>query len=148
MRQVVLPDGTEVPAIGQGTWRMGEKRENRAAEVAALRRGLDLGATVIDTAEMYAEGGAEEVVAEALSELALQAGRMARPVDQFVGLGGVVVGRTAECCRRGQLDDVRARCVVGPAPTVANDGTRGRDVGLCRVIESDRGRLGRHRIGR
>ena len=62
-----LPDGTEVPALGQGTWRMGERGADRRAEAAALRLGLDLGMTLIDTAEMYAEGGAEEVVAEAIA---------------------------------------------------------------------------------
>jgi diketogulonate reductase-like aldo/keto reductase len=67
MRLVRLPDGTEVPALGQGTWHMGEGGADRAAEAAALRLGLDLGMTLIDTAEMYAEGGAEEVVAEAIA---------------------------------------------------------------------------------
>ncbi len=63
---VRLPDGTQVPALGQGTWRMGE-RGDREAEAAALRLGLDLGMTLVDTAEMYGEGGAEEVVAEAIA---------------------------------------------------------------------------------
>ncbi len=67
MIRVRLPDGTEVPALGQGTWHMGERRSDRAAEAAALRLGLDLGLTLIDTAEMYADGGAEEVVAEAIA---------------------------------------------------------------------------------
>lgn len=58
--------GRDVPAIGLGTWGMGEGRTPRSVEVDALRAGLDLGLTVIDTAEMYAEGGAEEVVGEAL----------------------------------------------------------------------------------
>ncbi|TCZ64464.1 aldo/keto reductase [Roseicella aquatilis] len=62
-----LPDGTEVPALGQGTWHMGERGSDRAREAAALRLGLDLGLSLIDTAEMYAEGGAEEVVAEAIA---------------------------------------------------------------------------------
>ena len=57
----------EMPALGQGTWHMGEDRSRRAAEVAALRLGLDLGMTLIDTAEMYAEGGSEEVVGEAIA---------------------------------------------------------------------------------
>lgn len=60
------PNGTVLPAIGQGTWHMGEKSSARKAEVAALQRGLDQGLTLIDTAEMYGEGGAEEVVGEAL----------------------------------------------------------------------------------
>ncbi|WP_349367792.1 aldo/keto reductase [Salinarimonas sp.] len=66
IRTVTLPDGTAVPALGQGTWRMGEERARREAEVAALRLGLDLGMTLIDTAEMYGEGGAEEVVGAAI----------------------------------------------------------------------------------
>ncbi len=66
---VRLADGLEVPALGQGTWRMGASRRQRSAEVAALRRGIELGMTLIDTAEMYADGGAEEVVAEAIAGL-------------------------------------------------------------------------------
>lgn len=64
---VRLPGGRVVPALGLGTWHMGETRKPRAAEAVALRAGLDLGLTVIDTAEMYASGGAEEVVAEAIA---------------------------------------------------------------------------------
>ncbi len=56
-----------VPVLGQGTWYMGDKRDTRTSEVAALRRGLELGMSLIDTAEMYADGGAEEVVGEAMS---------------------------------------------------------------------------------
>jgi diketogulonate reductase-like aldo/keto reductase len=67
MNQVRLPDGTALPALGQGTWRMGERGSDRRAEADALRLGLDLGLTLIDTAEMYGEGGAEEVVAEAIA---------------------------------------------------------------------------------
>src|ERR671916_445557 len=67
MRTVNLPDGEAVPILGLGTWRMGEDQSRRGAEVAALRRGLDLGLTLIDTAEMYGDGGAEEVVGEAMS---------------------------------------------------------------------------------
>lgn len=68
MRSTVrFPDGTEVPALGQGTWKMGEDRRDRRQEVEALRLGLDLGLTLVDTAEMYGEGGAEEVVAEAIA---------------------------------------------------------------------------------
>jgi diketogulonate reductase-like aldo/keto reductase len=66
MRYVMLPAGEKVPAMGQGTWHMGESAEQRKHEVDALRAGLDLGLTLIDTAEMYGEGGAEEVVGEAV----------------------------------------------------------------------------------
>ena len=53
----------KMPLLGMGTWHMGERRRDRAREVAALRLGIDLGMALIDTAEMYAEGGAEEMVA-------------------------------------------------------------------------------------
>ena len=64
MRTVVLPGGKRVPALGQGTWGMGESESVRAREVAALRLGIELGMSLIDTAEMYGDGGAEEIVAE------------------------------------------------------------------------------------
>lgn len=67
MKTIALPGGERVPVLGQGTWFMGEGRRERKDEVAALQLGLDLGLTLIDTAEMYAEGGAEEVVGEALA---------------------------------------------------------------------------------
>jgi len=63
---VSFPDGTTVPALGIGTYRMGEDRAAREREVAALALALDLGLSVIDTAEMYANGGAESVVGQAL----------------------------------------------------------------------------------
>jgi diketogulonate reductase-like aldo/keto reductase len=62
---VTLPGGERVPALGQGTWHMGEDRRRAAAEAAALRLGIELGMTLIDTAEMYGGGSAEEIVAEA-----------------------------------------------------------------------------------
>ncbi len=65
MRAVRLVNGETVPCLGQGTWYMGDKRANAKAEADALRLGIDLGMTLIDTAEMYADGGAEEVVAMA-----------------------------------------------------------------------------------
>jgi len=66
MKTVSLPDGERVPALGQGTWRMGENKSARVTEIAALRLGIELGMTLIDTAEMYGDGGAEDVVAEAI----------------------------------------------------------------------------------
>jgi len=68
MKKIELPDGERVPALGQGTWRMGENKSARADEVAALRLGIDLGMTLIDTAEMYGDGEAEKVVADAIDE--------------------------------------------------------------------------------
>ena len=63
---VTLPSGESVPSMGLGTWHMGERIGNPKTEVDALVRGLDLGATLIDTAEMYARGGAERVVGSAI----------------------------------------------------------------------------------
>ena len=67
VRTVPLPSGETVVVLGQGTWGMGEDRRRRAAEISALRLGLDLGMRLIDTAEMYADGSAEAVVGEAIS---------------------------------------------------------------------------------
>ncbi len=67
MKTTSLPDGTAVPVLGQGTWKMGEGKHKAKEEVAALRLGIDLGMTLIDTAEMYADGRAEEVVAQAIA---------------------------------------------------------------------------------
>ena len=68
MKTAQLPDGERVPVLGQGTWRMGENTRAHKDEVAALRLGIELGMTLIDTAEMYGEGGAEKVVADAIED--------------------------------------------------------------------------------
>jgi diketogulonate reductase-like aldo/keto reductase len=67
MPKVTFADGTQVPALGLGTWKMGERAQAAAREVAALAHGLDLGMTLIDTAEMYGDGGAEKIVSRAIS---------------------------------------------------------------------------------
>jgi diketogulonate reductase-like aldo/keto reductase len=67
MRFVTLSDGDKMPVLGLGTWMMGERRSDAAAEIAALKLGLDLGMNLIDTAEMYGNGGAEELVREAIA---------------------------------------------------------------------------------
>jgi diketogulonate reductase-like aldo/keto reductase len=66
MKTVLLPCGEAVPALGMGTWNMGDSPARRADELATLRLGLDLGCTLVDTAEMYGEGLSEELVGEAL----------------------------------------------------------------------------------
>jgi diketogulonate reductase-like aldo/keto reductase len=68
-RFVALPDGERIARLGQGTWEMGERAERRAAEIAALRAGIELGMTVVDTAEMYGEGATEVLLGEALAGL-------------------------------------------------------------------------------
>jgi aldehyde reductase len=67
MKTVLLPCGERVPALGQGTWNMGDDPSQRAGELAALRHGIDLGMTLIDTAEMYGEGLSESLVGEAIA---------------------------------------------------------------------------------
>ena len=64
---VLLPSGETVPALGMGTWMMGDAQSRRAQELSALRTGLDLGLTLIDTAEMYGSGASEELVGEAVA---------------------------------------------------------------------------------
>jgi diketogulonate reductase-like aldo/keto reductase len=66
MKSVTLPAGVRVPAYGQGTWNIGDAPATRAEEIATLRLGLDLGATLIDTAEMYGDGRSEELIGEAI----------------------------------------------------------------------------------
>ena len=73
MRSCRLPSGAEIPVFGIGTWRMGENARRRAQELDAVRYALDLGYPMIDTAEMYGEGAAEEIVGEAIK------GRQVRP---------------------------------------------------------------------
>ena len=63
---VNLPAGIPIPVLGQGTWTMGERKHSRREEILALQRGIDLGMTLIDTAEMYGDGATEELVAEAI----------------------------------------------------------------------------------
>ncbi len=67
MKTTTLKSGATVGTLGLGTWHMGERAAAKAAEVRALKAGIDLGMTLIDTAEMYGEGGAEEVVGEAIA---------------------------------------------------------------------------------
>ena len=69
IRRIALPGGASIPALGQGTWRLGEGQRSRREEADALRLGIELGLTLIDTAEMYADGGSEEVVADAIEGL-------------------------------------------------------------------------------
>jgi diketogulonate reductase-like aldo/keto reductase len=64
--ECMLPGGDAVPALGQGTWHIGDSAGRRKAEIAALRHGLDLGLKLIDTAEMYGDGRSEELVGEAI----------------------------------------------------------------------------------
>jgi diketogulonate reductase-like aldo/keto reductase len=98
MPHVTLPDGRSAwPALGLGTWRMGEAAGSRRAEVAAVRQALEVGYRLIDTAEMYGDGGAEEVVGAALAE-ALRAGEVSR--DELVVVSKVLPSNAS---RRGTV---------------------------------------------
>lgn len=77
MKTLQLATGTPLPVLGLGTWRLGEDRALRRSEIAAVRAAIEMGYRLIDTAEMYGEGGAEEVVGQAIAE-ALRAGDVTR----------------------------------------------------------------------
>jgi diketogulonate reductase-like aldo/keto reductase len=93
MRKTKFPSGEEVPVLGQGTWGLGERPENRQNEIDALRFGIDVGMTLIDTAEMYGDGAAEELVGKALE------GRRAEAfiVDKVLPHNATRQGTVAAC---------------------------------------------------
>nr|WP_294549752.1 aldo/keto reductase [uncultured Rhodopila sp.] len=95
MRTVTLPGGETVPAVGQGTWNMGERGGDAAREADALRLGADLGLSLIDTAEMYASGGAEEVVARAVQGIRDRVFIVSKVLPQNASRAGV-----AAACER------------------------------------------------
>ncbi|MEW6121121.1 MAG: aldo/keto reductase [Pseudomonadota bacterium] len=90
MKTVVLPGGEEVPALGQGTWYMGEQAARAAEEIAALRLGIELGATLVDTAEMYGDGRTEKLVGEALAGLRDTVFLVSKVYPHNAGRGDVV----------------------------------------------------------
>jgi diketogulonate reductase-like aldo/keto reductase len=94
-RTTKLPSGEAVPVLGQGTWYMGEDDRRRRDEVAALRLGLDLGMTLIDTAEMYGDGAAEELVGEAIAGRRDEAFLVTKVLPQHASRRG-----TIEACER------------------------------------------------
>jgi diketogulonate reductase-like aldo/keto reductase len=94
VRELTLA-GRAVPVLGQGTWHMGERGADRAAEARALALGLDLGLTLIDTAEMYADGGAEEVTAAAIAGRRDEVFLVSKAYPQ-----NATARRLAETCRR------------------------------------------------
>ena len=127
MRFVRLATGNEVPALGLGTWRMGEARRSRAAEASAVRTALEIGYRLIDTAEMYGDGGAEEVVGAAIQE-ALQAGVVAREeltiVSKVLPSNASHSGVVRACERslkRLQLEVIDLYLLHWPGPTPLKD---------------------------
>jgi diketogulonate reductase-like aldo/keto reductase len=109
MRHVPLPRGTSslsVPVLGLGTWRFGESRSTRQAEIASVRTALELGYRLIDTAEMYGEGGAEEVVGRALED-AVRAGDVRR--DEVIVVSKVYPHNASRAGTRQACDRSRRR---------------------------------------
>ena len=103
---VTLPGGERVPALGQGTWHMGENRRRTAEEAAAVRLGIELGMTLIDTAEMYGSGGAEEMVARAAEGLRDDLFIVSKVYPHNASRAGVVAAceRSLERLRTDRID--------------------------------------------
>lgn len=98
---VTLPSGRIVPALGQGTWHMGDRPERRAREIATLREGLDLGLTLLDTAEMYGDGRSERLVGEALGARRDEAFVVTKVLPSHATRRGVAESCEASLCRLG-----------------------------------------------
>jgi diketogulonate reductase-like aldo/keto reductase len=112
MRKVDLPGGARplsMPVLGLGTWRFGESRATRDAEIASVRKAIELGWRLIDTAEMYGEGGAEEVVGIALAD-AIRAGDVRR--DEMVVVSKVYPHNASRAGTRAACDRSRRRLAL------------------------------------
>jgi len=109
MRRLQLPPGTttlSLPVLGLGTWRFGEASSTRQAEIASVRRALELGYRMIDTAEMYGEGGAEEVVGAALND-AIRVGDVRR--DEVIVVSKVYPHNASRAGTQAACDRSRRR---------------------------------------
>ena len=109
MRHLPLPPGPvplSLPVLGLGTWRFGESRAKRSAEIASVRQALELGYRLIDTAEMYGEGGAEEVVGAALND-AFRAGDVRR--EELIVVSKVYPHHASRAGTRAACDRSRKR---------------------------------------
>ena len=100
-RSVRLPSGLDVPMLGQGTWFMGDRPDLKAEEIKALRRGIDLGATLIDTAEMYGNGAAETLVGEAIRDCRDDVFLVSKVLPNHAGCEGTITACEASLKRLG-----------------------------------------------
>ena len=103
MKHVTLPCGEVVPSMGQGTWKMGERAERRSNEIAALRAGVELGMTLVDTAEMYGDGAAETLICEALGDRRDQLFLVSKAYPQNASRSGLAGECKASLKRLGGL---------------------------------------------
>lgn len=101
MRSLTFPDGGTIPVLGLGTWQMGERKNLAAAEIAALKLGLDLGLSLIDTAEMYGSGRAEELVREAIAGRRDQCFLVSKVLPQNASRTGTIKACEASLKRLG-----------------------------------------------
>ena len=99
IRTIALPDGETIPAMGIGTWNMGDKRQKRADEIVALQTAVDLGMTVIDTAEMYGAGAAETLVAEAIGDRRSEIFLVSKVMPQHASRRGTITACEASLRR-------------------------------------------------
>ncbi|NDR56014.1 aldo/keto reductase [Aliiruegeria sabulilitoris] len=101
MRSVSLPDGTELPNLGLGTWYIGDSRNRRDEEIRALRTGIDLGMNLIDTAEMYGNGASEQLVGEAIDGLRDEVFLVSKVYPNHASIEGVAAACEASLKRLG-----------------------------------------------
>ncbi|GHO76513.1 hypothetical protein KSD_42840 [Ktedonobacter sp. SOSP1-85] len=101
MRTIKLPSGEAIPVLGQGTWGMAEDARHRDDEIAALRLGLDLGMILIDTAEMYADGAAEELVGEAIAGRRDEVFLVSKVLPEHATRGGTIAACEGSLMRLG-----------------------------------------------
>jgi diketogulonate reductase-like aldo/keto reductase len=99
IRATILPTGETVPALGVGTWNMGEARQQRAGEIAALQMAVDLEMRVVDTAEMYGDGAAEELVGEALADRRDEVFLVSKVLPQHATIRGTIAACEASLRR-------------------------------------------------
>jgi aldehyde reductase len=106
VKTVALPSGERVPALGMGAWNIGDRRADRGEEIATLRLGLDLGATLIDTAEMYGDGRSEELVGEAIAGRRDEAFLVSKVLPQNASRKGTVAAceRSLQRLRTDRID--------------------------------------------
>ena len=113
MRAFELSSGRAVPRLGQGTWRIGEQRSRRTAEIAALRAGLDLGMTLIDTAEMYGDGRSEELIADVIAGRRADVFLVSKVLPQNATRAGTIAACTRSLKRLRPTISISIFCTGG-----------------------------------